>query len=105
MKKQFKQNHNQIVVVEWYDAAVEGDWKPDAKCDIHKCTTAGFVVDESNTAICIASTLSGNQSNARISIPKAWIVKRKAINLTQPKKEKPNVGSSNTPPKPVVATE
>lgn len=84
--KKFKPNYNQLVIIDWYDAVVEGDWKPDAKGEIHECTTAGFVIDETDKYICIASTISRNQSNARISIPKAWIVKRRTIKLNVSKK-------------------
>jgi hypothetical protein len=91
--KKFKPNYNQLVVVDWYDAVVEGDWKVEAKGEIHECTTAGFVIDETDKYVCVASTISRNQSNARISIPKAWIVRRRTLKLTVPKrvhKEKSN---------------
>jgi hypothetical protein len=37
------------------------------------------LISETKDALCIASTVSKDNSNARIHIPKAWIKKRKAI--------------------------
>ena len=51
---------------------------------------AGFknVVDlgavEEADALCIASTVSKEDSNARMHIPKAWIKKRKVIKVETP---------------------
>jgi hypothetical protein len=42
------------------------------------------LISETKDAICIASTVSKDNSNARIHIPKAWIKKRKVIKLETP---------------------
>jgi hypothetical protein len=73
-----------LVVVHWVDAVSDGGWEEDEKPDIHHVVTAGFVVSETEDAICIASTVSGTFTNARMHIPKAWIKSRKVIKLEAP---------------------
>jgi hypothetical protein len=73
-----------LVVVHWVDAVSDGGWEEDEKPDIHHVVTAGFVVSETEDAVCIASTVSGTFTNARMHIPKAWIKSRKVIKLEAP---------------------
>lgn len=68
-----------IIQVSWIDAVADSGWEEKTKAEIHHCITVGFLVDETEEAICIASTWSHNQTNARIHIPKAWIQNRKVI--------------------------
>jgi hypothetical protein len=72
-----------IIYVEWVDAVSDGGWEDDIKVDIHPVRTIGYLVAETKDGICIASTLSGEMSNARMHIPKSWIVKRKEVKLEQ----------------------
>ena len=72
---------SRIIVIEWVDAVSDGGWEEHMKPDIHKVITAGFIVSETKDAICIASTVSGTFTNARMHIPKAWIKSRKVIKL------------------------
>jgi len=72
---------SKLVVVHWVDAVSDGGWEEDEKPDIHHVVTAGFIVSETKDAICIASTVSGTFTNARMHIPKAWIKSRKVIKL------------------------
>ena len=68
-----------IVQVEWIDAVADSGWEAKVSAAIHHCTTVGFLVDETDEAICLASTWSIDQTNARMHIPKAWIKNRKVI--------------------------
>jgi hypothetical protein len=68
-----------IIQVRWIDAVADSGWEEKTKAEIHQCTTVGFLVDETDEALCIASTWSHNQTNARIHIPKAWIKDRKVL--------------------------
>lgn len=88
MKKKpaFKPDYRKIEIVVWYDAVADGSWEDNAKAEIHECITTGFLVDETATALCIASTVSKHASNARMSIPKAWIKTRKKLSLVSNKK-------------------
>ena len=92
-----------LVVIQWVDAVSDGGWEEHEKPDIHQVVTAGYVVSETKDAICIASTVSGTFTNARMHIPKAWIKSRKVIKLETTKrkskrKETPAVGErSDTP--------
>lgn len=70
-----------LVVIEWVDAVSDGGWEEHEKPDIHEVVTAGYIVSETKDAICIASTVSGTFTNARMHIPKAWIKTRKVIKL------------------------
>lgn len=82
-----------LVYVEWVDAVSDGGWEEDVKVDIHPVKTVGFLIAETKDGICLASTVSGDNSNARMHIPKSWIVKRKVIKLETPisksKRKKP----------------
>lgn len=68
-----------IIQIRWIDAVADSGWEEKTKASIHHCTTVGYLVDETSEAICLASTWSHNQTNARMHIPKAWIQDRKVI--------------------------
>ena len=84
---------SKLVYVEWVDAVSDGGWEDNVKVDIHAVKTVGFLIAETKDGICLASTISGDNSNARMHIPKAWIVKRKVIKLettvSKSKRKKP----------------
>lgn len=75
---------SRLIVVKWVDAVSDGGWEEDEKPDVHAVVTAGFLVSETKEAICIASTVSGTFTNARMHIPKIWIKSRKVIKLEAP---------------------
>ena len=68
-----------IIQVKWIDAVADSGWEEKTKAEIHHCITVGYLVDESEEALCLASTWSHNQTNARMHIPKAWISERKVL--------------------------
>ena len=70
-----------VVYLEWVDAVADLGWEANCKAELHHCHTVGYIVDETKEAICIAATWSTTMSNARMHIPKAWIIKRKALNF------------------------
>ena len=70
-----------ILYIEWVDAVSDGSWEENVVPDIHFVKTIGFLISETKDAICIASTVSADYSNARMHIPKIWIKKRKEIKL------------------------
>jgi hypothetical protein len=70
-----------IVYVEWVDAVADVEWEENVKAEIHPCKSIGWIVNETKDALCIACTVSMDSSNARMHIPKAWITKRKVINI------------------------
>ena len=77
-----------LVYLEWVDAVADLGWEENVKASLHECHTVGYIIDETKDAIVVAATWSKTMSNARMHIPKAWIVKRKAINLeTKQRKE------------------
>jgi hypothetical protein len=57
----------------------DSGWEAKTKAEIHHCITVGYLVDETDEAICLASTWSIDQTNARMHIPKAWIKNRKVL--------------------------
>lgn len=97
-----------IIQVSWIDAVADSGWEEKTKAEIHHCITVGFLVDETDEAICIASTWSHNQTNARIHIPKAWIQNRKVIaseaTVSESKGKKPAKVGSKRATKKVSAT-
>jgi hypothetical protein len=70
-----------IVYVEWVDAVADVGWEDTVKTEIHPCSSIGWLIGETDDAICLANTVSMEASNARIHIPKAWIKNRKVITI------------------------
>lgn len=68
-----------VISIEWIDAVADSGWEDKVKAQIDYCVTVGFLIDETEEAICIASTLSVDHNNARMHIPKAWIKNRKVL--------------------------
>jgi hypothetical protein len=68
-----------ITYLHWVDAVADVEWQNEVKAEVHDCYTVGFIVDENADAICIASTVSDKDSNARMHIPKAWVKERKEV--------------------------
>ena len=97
-----------IVHVEWIDAVADSGWEDKVKAQIDKCVTVGFLIDETDEAICIASTLSIDHNNARMHIPKAWIKNRKVLvdetPVSESKGKKPAKVVSSRTTKKVSAT-
>ena len=77
-----------VVRIKWKDAVADIGWEEEVKAELHNCTTIGFVVAENNDAICIASTVSIDQTNARLHIPKKWITDKKEIVIEDQLKKK-----------------
>lgn len=94
-KKRTKPNlaASPLVYVEWVDAVSDGGWEENVKVDVHPVKTVGFLIAETKEGICLASTISGESSNARMHIPLSWIIKRKVIKLettiSKSKRKKP----------------
>ena len=70
-----------VVYIEWVDAVADVGWEAASKAEIHPCHSVGFIIDETEDALCLALTWSYNQTNARMHIPKAWIKNRRNINI------------------------
>ena len=68
-----------IVYVEWVDAVADVEWQENVKAEVHLCHSIGWIIDETDDAICIANTVSMDNSNARMHIPKQWIKVRKEV--------------------------
>jgi hypothetical protein len=77
-----------LVYLEWVDAVADLGWEAGCKAQLHDCKTVGYIIDETKDAICVAATWSLTMSNARMHIPKAWIKKRKVINLETKQRKK-----------------
>ncbi len=65
--------------IQWVDAVADVEWQEGVKAEVHLCHTIGWIVDETDDALCIASTVSMDSSNARMHIPKQWIKIRKEV--------------------------
>ena len=73
--------HFTIGYVQWVDAVADAGWEDNSKADVHPVLSIGFIVDETNEAICLAAAISYDQSNSRIHIPKQWIKSIKKVRL------------------------
>ena len=89
-----------IVYVEWVDAVADNGWASGSKAEVHECKTVGFLIDETDHAVCIASTVSMTDTNARMHIPKAWIKNRRKISIEakQRKSKRKNLPAVGTGP-------
>ena len=97
--------HFTIGYVQWVDAVADAGWEDNSKADVHPVLSIGFIVDETNEAICLAAAISYDQSNSRIHIPKQWIKSIKKVRLdkfldtgrksSKPKAQKQKVENSN----------
>jgi hypothetical protein len=67
--------------IQWVDAVADVEWQEDVKAEVHLCHSIGWVIDETDEALCIASTVSMDNSNARMHLPKQWIKVRKDVAL------------------------
>lgn len=86
-----------IIYVEWVDAVADCEWNENIKAEIHACRSIGWLVSETDDAICLANTVSMESSNARMHIPKAWIKNRRIIRLeTKQRKGKRKSASASS---------
>jgi len=76
-------NTTAIEIIKWNDAQSDADWDEIKEPELAECTTVGFLVSENKKAVCIASTYSEPFFNAKINIPKSWIMNRKKINIKE----------------------
>ena len=70
-----------IGYVQWVDAVADAGWEDNSKADVHPVLSIGFLVDETDDAVCLAAAISHDQSNSRIHIPKQWIRSIKKVRL------------------------
>lgn len=70
-----------IIYIEWVDAVADVGWEEKTKAAVHNCYSIGYLIEENSEAVCIATTVSMDQSNARMHIPKEWIKNRKEVNI------------------------
>ena len=69
-----------VVYVEWVDAVASSGWDSKAHgADL--CHAVGFVVADTKDHLTLAVTVSADQHNARLAIPKGWIKKRRRVAL------------------------
>lgn len=79
-------NNLNIEAIVWHDAVAHVGWadlRQEYKPAV--CTSVGLVISESKTALTVAGTWGGDENsletNARITIPKDWVISRKKIKL------------------------
>jgi len=71
-----------VLYCEWVDAVAGAGWADNSSVDeVHLIRSLGFLVKETEHSITLAAAISGNQCNATITIPKAWIKKKKKIKI------------------------
>lgn len=71
-----------IVYLEWIDAVAGVGWDEiKTKHTVCHCKAIGFLIEETDKELTIAATISEDQCNARMTIPKAWIKRRRRIKI------------------------
>jgi hypothetical protein len=80
-----------VIKITWIDAQADAGWD-EPKVDIAQCVTVGFLVGETDDAICVAGTVSDHECNNRISIPKSWILTQQ---LEETKNETAEIGRAH----------
>jgi len=99
-QKHIQEQFKELVYIDWFDAVAEAEWNETSKAEAHPCSTLGFVVSENDDVICVASTVSFKESNAKIHIPKGWIHKitRFSINrIVRPRAQRKKQLSQRVP--------
>ncbi len=80
----------------WDDAAVETGWiDPSVALQNQLVTTVGFLVNESDRHLLIASTYSDDHVNATIQIPKGMVQKMTELGKPRSKREKGAPGATS----------
>lgn len=69
-----------VVYVEWVDAVANVGWSKDSP-PLQHGPAVGFLVKETKDAITLAVTVMGDEHNASMTIPKAWIKRRRKVAL------------------------
>lgn len=66
------------VLVTWIDAVTSHGWESAAAAAgdsaSEKCESIGYLLRQNKEEIVLAQTVSGNDINGRITIPKVWII-------------------------------
>lgn len=76
----------EVEVVTWHDAVAHVGWSSiTATYKPAVCTSIGLVFDETKSHLTVAGTWGGDhdtlETNARITIPKDWVISRKKVRL------------------------
>jgi hypothetical protein len=77
------------IYVEWIDAVADVEWQDKKEYEKpHTCYTLGFLQKKTKNYLVVCSTYSGSQTNARITIPRKWIIKEIEFKLNEVLEEK-----------------
>ena len=70
-----------IIYCEWKDACAYSGWDSEENYNLCLIKSVGFLVKETKEKIVLAVSKSDGEFNAVMVIPKAWIVKKKTLEL------------------------
>ena len=71
---QKKRRKPQPVLIVWVDAVAEAGWESnDREPELHECWTLGWLISSNQHGYRVAATIGGDEHNATINIPKAWV--------------------------------
>ncbi len=76
----------EVEKIVWHDAVAHVGWaSAEQNYSPAVCTSVGLVVNETKTSLTVCGTWGGDhnnlETNARITIPKDWIMSRKKVKL------------------------
>ena len=63
------------------EAVADSDGVVDSKGQVHPCIIVGIFCDANKEALCLASTISKEDTNSRMHIPQAWIKNRRRLSV------------------------
>jgi hypothetical protein len=79
------QDEAKILYVEWIDANSHAGWQDRSEiakdASVSRCYSIGFVIKETKEELVIATTVSDDEANCWIAIPKSWIRKRRKLEV------------------------
>lgn len=74
---------HEVIAIWWLDASASVGWETGTAYPSLECVTVGKIIYEDDKALTIASTWGefDEDHNCRMTIPKGWVKKRKALKV------------------------
>lgn len=73
-----------LIYIKWIDAVADAEWQQKDEYEKpHICETVGYVQKKTKEYYVVASTISGDHTNARITIPNKWILQIKNVKIDE----------------------
>ena len=75
-----KPHKHKLIYLLWEDSVADSGWEATKNLeDVHLCETVGYLIGETKQGYVVASTVSGAESNARITVPKSGVLRKRYL--------------------------